>query len=181
MQVWNVLHTARWKYRTQQVAQNSPSGQRCTTLSKLLGCIFAIKACIDNWKKLVKQQYLFQTSSHYGEIWPISSWGQFTSLGTPANFNGFDVLASLLPWRRSTDVNHCQPNFARCLAVSLAGTLYILFLGLLPLREFCQVQNSVCVQDLGSPILAALLHSIWAVSVSQTLLCGTRNGIKELL
>ena len=39
--------------------------------------------------------------------------------GTPANFNRFRVLASLL---------RCggQPNFARCLAVSWAGTLYTL-------------------------------------------------------
>jgi len=26
MQVWNVLHAARWKYSTQNIAKNSPSG-----------------------------------------------------------------------------------------------------------------------------------------------------------
>ena len=40
----------------------------------------------------------------------------------------------------------------------------------MPLTEFCQVQNSLCVQVLRSPILAALLHGTRAraVGVSQT-------------
>jgi len=47
-------------------------------------------------KKLVKQQYLLQMSLQYGEIRPTS--GEIDSLvwGTPANFNGFRVLAALL-------------------------------------------------------------------------------------
>jgi len=71
--------------------------------------------------------------------------------------------------------NGSQPNFARCLAVSWAGTLYIHFFGggSCLLTEFCQVQNSLCVQVLRYPILAALLHGTRAVSVSQTL----RRGI----
>ena len=57
---------------------------------------------------------------------------------------------------------------------------YIYFRGLLPLTEFCQVQNSLCVQVLRSPILAALAHGSRGVGVSQTLRRGTRNGIMEL-
>jgi len=34
--------------------------------------------------------------------------------------------------------------------------------------EFCQLQNSFCIQVLRSPILAALLHGTRAVAVSQT-------------
>jgi len=45
-------------------------------------------------------------------------------------------------------------------------TIYI-FGGSCPLTEFCQVQSSVCVQVLHSPILAALLHATRAVVVSQ--------------
>ena len=41
------------KYRTQKSHQKSPSRHHRTTLS---GHIFATKACIDNRKKLVKQQ-----------------------------------------------------------------------------------------------------------------------------
>jgi len=40
---------------------------------------------------------------------------------------------------------------------------------LLPLTEFRHVQNSLCVQVLHSPILAAILHGIRPVCVSQTL------------
>jgi len=50
---------------------------------------------------------------------------------------------------------------------------------LLPLTEFFQVQNLLCIQVLHSPILAALLHGTQAVGVCQTLWCGTRNGITE--
>ena len=48
------------------------------------------------------------------------------------------------------------------------------------LTEFCQVQSSLCVQVLRSPILAALLHGTRAVGVSHTLRRGARNGITEL-
>ena len=62
--------------------------------------------------------------------------------GTPANFNGFRVLASLLQRRRSTEVNQTlhyvwpSPGLVR----------YIYTFGIsCPLTEFCQVQNSLCV------------------------------------
>jgi len=48
MQVWNVLHAASWKYRTQKIAKKSPSGHHRTTLS---GYVFATKAPVDNRKK----------------------------------------------------------------------------------------------------------------------------------
>ena len=35
--------------------------------------IFATKARIDNRKKVVKQQYVLQVSSQYGELWPITA------------------------------------------------------------------------------------------------------------
>jgi len=50
--------------------------------------------------------------------------------GTPANINGFCVLALLLHRRHYGG----QPNFARCLAVFCAGTLFIHFRGLLPVN-----------------------------------------------
>jgi len=86
--------------------------------------------------------------------------------GTPANFNGFRVLASL---------SGGQPTFVglQCLAVSWVVTLYIHLGGSCPLTEFCQAQSSLCVQVLRSPILAALLQGTLAVGVSQTL----RRGI----
>jgi len=59
----------------------------------------------------------------------------------------------------------------------LGWNTIIHFRGLLPLIEFCQVQNSPCVQVLRFPVLAALLHGTGAVGVCQTLRHGTRNGI----
>jgi len=35
MHVWKVLHTARWKYRTQKIAKNVPSVHHRTTLSAI--------------------------------------------------------------------------------------------------------------------------------------------------
>jgi len=93
MQVWNVLHAARWKCRTQKLAKKSPSGHHPTTLS---GYIFATKARIDSRKKLVKQQYLLHMSLQYGELRPTSGWDRFVSLGHPCKFRGFHVLAALL-------------------------------------------------------------------------------------
>ena len=57
-------------------------------------------------------------------------------------------------------------------------TVYIHIRGLL--TEFYQVQNSLDVQVLRSPIVAALLHGTPASGVRQTLPRGTRNGITEL-
>jgi len=70
--------------------------------------------------------------------------------GTPANFNGFRVLASLLQRRRSTEANQTLhdvwPSPARLHYTYIFG-------GCCPITEFCQVQDSVCVlQVLRSPI-----------------------------
>ena len=169
MQVWNVLHVTRWKYRTQKWRKNSPSAHHRTTLS---GYIFATKACIDNRKKVVKQQYLLHMSLQYGELHPTSGWDRFGSLG---HFSKFQWLSRLCFVTIAALLTSGQPNFARCLAVSWDGTLYIHFCGLLPLTEFCQVQSSLCVQVLRSPILAALLHDTPAAVVSQTLRRGTHK------
>jgi len=87
----------------------------CTRLAEiqdadLSSYIFATKACIDNRKNVVKQQYFLHMSSQYGELSElrlISSWDRLESL-VPANFNRFrvTVLASLfLPFdqQRSTE------------------------------------------------------------------------------
>jgi len=59
----------------------------------------------------------------------IANFGSLAAVwGTPANFNGFRELASLLQRRHSLEANQT----ARCSAVSWAGTLYAHFRGLLP-------------------------------------------------
>jgi len=109
MQVWNLLHAARCKYRTQKSRQKSPSGHHRTTSS---GYIFATKAHIDNRKKeLVKQQYLLHMSLQYGEL--TIGWDPFVSLGHPCKFLWVSRLGSVTarhlvvgvshPWRRWTE------------------------------------------------------------------------------
>jgi len=91
MQVWNVLHAARCKYRTQKSRQKSPSWHHRTTLS---GYIFATKARIDKRKKIVKQQYLLM-SSQYGELRPTNGWDRLSSLGHPSKFQLVSRLGSV--------------------------------------------------------------------------------------
>jgi len=86
--------------------------------------------------------------------------------GTPANFNGFRVLALSLQWRRSTEANQTLHDV--WLFPRLVHYIF-LFGGSGPVTEFCQVQSSLCIQVLHSPILAALLHGAQVVGISQTL------------
>jgi len=76
MQVWNVLHAARCKCRTQKSRQKSPSGHHptmCRAISSQLRHVSTIR------KKIVKQQYLPYMSPQYGELRPISGWDRFVS------------------------------------------------------------------------------------------------------
>jgi len=93
MQVWNVLHAAYWKFRTQKMAKNRPSEHHCTTLS---GHIFATKARIDNQKKPVKQQYLLHMSPQYGKLRPTSGWDRSGTLGHPNQFQRVSRLDSVI-------------------------------------------------------------------------------------
>jgi len=64
--------------------------QLCRAISSQLRHILTIR------KKLVKQQYVLQTSPQYGELRPLVAEIDLPVWGTPANFNGFRVLAALL-------------------------------------------------------------------------------------
>jgi len=70
--------------------------------------------------------------------------------GTPANFNGFRVLALVLQQRRATEANQTFHNVWPLFG--LVGYIYI-FGGCCSVTGFCQVQNSLFVlQVLRSPI-----------------------------
>ena len=63
----------------------------------IVALYFATKACVDNLKKHVKQQYLphnVLTMVNFGTLAAEIGSGVW---GTPTNFNGFCVLAALLP------------------------------------------------------------------------------------
>jgi len=126
MHIWNVLHAARWKYRMQNIARNSPYRHHRTTL---LACIFATKACISSWKKIAKCQYLLHMSPQYGELRPITGWDTLMRLRHHCTFQRVSRVSFVTA---ATSLNGGQPNFAWCLAVSWTGTLCIHFQRLLP-------------------------------------------------
>ena len=86
-----------------------------------------IHLTIENWKKLVKQQYLQHMSSQYGELWPTNGWDWLASLGHPCKFQRVSRLGFVTV---PMSLNGGQPNFARCLAISWAAIV----LGLLNYR-----------------------------------------------
>jgi len=73
--------------------KNSPSGRHRTTL---LGYIFAIKAPIDNRKKLLSRNISFRCPHNMVNFCPLAAEIGPVVWGTPANFNGFRILAALL-------------------------------------------------------------------------------------
>ena len=89
-----MLLAARCKYRTQKSRQKSPSGHHCTTST---GYIFATKARIDNRKKNLLSSNTSSTCPGNMVNFGLLA-AEIVSLvwGTPANFNGFCVLAALL-------------------------------------------------------------------------------------
>jgi len=93
MQVWNVLHAARWKYRMQTSRQKSPSGQHRTTLS---GYIFATKVRIDNRKNLLSNNISSTCPHNMVNFGPLTAEIRWRVWGSPATFNGFRVLAALM-------------------------------------------------------------------------------------
>jgi len=81
---------------------------------------------------------------------PITAEIRSGVCGTPANFNGFRVLNSLLQRRRSSEAKQTLHD-----VWPSPGLVHNTFLGALAPTEFCPVQNSLYVQVLHSPILAA--------------------------
>jgi len=95
----------------------------------LLGYIFATKARINNRKKNLLNSNVSPTRPHNMVNFGLLV-AEISSLvwGTPANFIRFSCLRFVTA---ATSLNGNQPNFARCLAISWAGTLCIQFPGLL--------------------------------------------------
>jgi len=142
-----VRHAARWKYRTQKSRKIRHLRQFCRAVSSQLIHVSIIG------KEVVKQQYL-HTLPQYGELGPLTAEIGSGVCGTPANFNRFRVLPSLLQRRRSTETNQTLQDVWP--SPGLLHYIYI-FGGSCPLTEFCPVQKSLCVQVLRSH-MAELLH-----------------------
>jgi len=67
MQAWNMLHAARWKYRTQKFALYALS-------HNFIGLSLQLRHVSAIGKKLVKQQYLLHMSSEHGELRLTNGW-----------------------------------------------------------------------------------------------------------
>jgi len=107
MQVWNVLHVTRCKYKTQKIAKNSSCGHHRTTL---LGYIFASKARIDNREKNMLNSNISPTRPYsMVKFGPLAAEIVWLVSGTQQISTGFRVLAALL---HGTLVSGRQPNFA---------------------------------------------------------------------
>jgi len=87
--------------------KKSPSGHPRTRLSDY---IFATEARIDNRKKLFKQLYLPTRLHNIVNFGSVAAEIGSLVWGTPANFNGFRVLAALL---RGTVVVGASQTFRR--------------------------------------------------------------------
>jgi len=123
--------------KNDKITKNSPSAHHRTTLS---GSIFATKACTTIGKKNLLNSNISSTCPHN-----VVNFGPLTAeidsrscLGHPSKVQRVSRLAVVRYCR--TSLTGGQPNFARYLAVSWAGTLYI-FAGSCPVTEFCQVQH----------------------------------------
>jgi len=75
------------------MTQKITTSTHCTTL---LGCIFATKAYIDNRKNLLSNNIFSRCPHNMVNFGPLAAEIGPVVLGTPANFNGFRVLAALL-------------------------------------------------------------------------------------
>jgi len=129
-----------------QDAKNTPKARYLGTIAQSSDCRFATKACIDNRKKLVKQQYLLHMSSKYGELWPTN--------GTLAIST---VFASWL--RYCSDVTQRRPTKLCTMFGHLLGcyTKYT-FCRLLPPNGIlpgakCTLRPSLAFSDIGSVIV----------------------------
>ena len=100
-----MLHAARWTYRTQKkspkICHVGTIGQFCRAVSSQLRHVSTIG------KNLGKQQYFLHLSRPHNmsNVGPIVAEIGLPVWGTPANFNGFRVLALLLQRRRSPEAN----------------------------------------------------------------------------
>ena len=93
MQVWNVLRAARWKCRTQKIAKKLPSG----TMTQLCRVISSQRKHVSTiGKKLLNSNNFLTCYHNMAKFGPLTAEICWRVWGTPANFNGFRVLAALL-------------------------------------------------------------------------------------
>jgi len=139
--------------------------QRCWAISSQLRQISTIR------KKLLKINISSTCPDNMAHFGPLTAEIGSEVWGTPANFNGFRVLPSLLQRRRSPEANQILHDVWRP-SHGLVHYIIYSFGGYCPLTEFWPVQNSLYVQVLRSP-MAPSLHRRASAK-----LCGVVHGME---
>jgi len=106
MQVWNLLHAARWNTGDAKNRHLGSIAQSCRAISSHLRHLLTIG------KNLLNSNTSCTCSHNMVNFDPLTAEICWRVWSTPANFIRFRVLASLLHRRRSTEVN----KTAWCLA-----------------------------------------------------------------
>jgi len=147
--------------------QKSPKIRHLRTITQLCRAISSQLRYVSTiGKKLLNSNISPICLQNMVNLGPLAADISWLVWGTPPNFNGFRILASLLQRHRSMEANQTlhdvwpSPGLVHYIYVSGSSC---------PVKKFYQVQNSLCVQVLCSPILAALLHGTRVVGVGQTL------------
>ena len=100
--VWNLLHAARWKYRTQKwrkkIAIYAPS-------HNFVRLYLHNEGIVNNRKNLLNSNMSPTCLHNMANVGPTNGRDRFGSLGTRANVNGVCVLALLLQQRCSMEID----------------------------------------------------------------------------
>ena len=108
MQIWNLLHAARWKHRTQKVAKNRHLGtiaQLCRAISSQLRHVSTIG------KNLLSSNMSSTCPHNMVNFGPLAlGWDRSGSLRHPCKFQQVSRLGSVTA--RHLVVHGRQPNFA---------------------------------------------------------------------
>jgi len=82
--------------------KNSPKNRLLGTIPQFFSdYVFATKAHIDNWKKILMQQYLLHKSLQYGELRHTSGWDRFTPLQISTGFTSWQRYCTALQYSAS--------------------------------------------------------------------------------
>jgi len=163
-------------YRTQKLRQKSPSAHHRTTLSAAISPQLRHVSTIGKkFLNCITSSICSHNMLNFDPLTAEICWRVWAPQQISTGFASLLRYCTDVAHRRSTELCTMFGRLLRWYTPCTFGGG-----GSCPLTEFCQLQNSLCVQVLRSPTLAALLHGTQAVGVSQSLRHGTRNGITEV-
>jgi len=172
MQVWNVLHTARRKYIVRKKSPKIPHlgtiAQICPAISSQLRHVSPIG------KNLLNSNISSRSPHNMAKSGPLTAEIGLPVWSTPANFNRFRVLASLLQRRRSPEANQTLHDLWS--SPELVYTICTLFGAFAPWLNFstCKIHfaSKSCVLVYWQRYCAALQQR------SSAKLCGVLQGME---